>query len=558
MGRHLAPTRSRAVLIGVAEYTHPEVPEIPAATTNIEDLAQALTAPEGGAFGPDDCISIANPNDSARVGEVIGRAAREATDVLLVYYAGHGMVDQYGRLHLALTSSDPRNLRWTSVPFAMLREEILETSARARILILDCCFSGRAFEAMSNGPGLVAGQVQIRGTYTVTSTTANETSYAPVGHRNTAFTASLLTVADETPGLTLDELYYRTDQLLRASGYPNPQRRSIDLAGELRLFGRTDDESRYRRAADNGDDDAMTVLGALLMEQGKSDEAEIWFRRAADEGHIYAMTVLGNLLMERDEPGEAEIRYRQAAHDGATDVMTVLGWLLHTRGEPGEAETWWRRAADNGDTDAMTFLGFLLEKQGEHREAETWFRRAADNSDIYAMAILGNLLMERDEPGDAEIWYRRAAEKADTFSMFNLGVLLEGQKKFGEAEIWYRRAAENGDPDSMFNLGSLLEGRKESGEAEVWYRRAAECGHIFSMFNLGVVLEGRGEPGEAEVWYRRAAECGHTFSMFNLQVVLERRGEHGEAQTWLHYLAQGVLKQVDDNYRNPNSSSSTD
>jgi len=41
---------SRAVLIGVASYTHPKIPAIPAATKNVTDLLPLLTADIGGAF----------------------------------------------------------------------------------------------------------------------------------------------------------------------------------------------------------------------------------------------------------------------------------------------------------------------------------------------------------------------------------------------------------------------------------------------------------------------------------------------------------------------------
>ncbi|MGW5924547.1 caspase family protein [Nocardia fluminea] len=268
-----APERggSRAVLMGVANYTHPEIPRIPAATNNVADLAQVLTAPEGGAFTPRYCAAVTDPDRSTRVGEVIGHAAREATDVLLVYYTGHGLLDRRGRLHLALTGSNPEHVGWTSVPFAMLREEILESQAHARVLILDCCFSGRAFEAMSDGPGLVAGQVGIRGTYTVTSSAANETSFAPAGHRNTAFTAALLTAAAEAPALTLDDVFRQTDRLLRRSGHPQPQRRSVGIAGDLCLFGRPVDESRVRCAADIGDLDEMSNLRVRMPTESEAE-----------------------------------------------------------------------------------------------------------------------------------------------------------------------------------------------------------------------------------------------------------------------------------------------
>ncbi|MBF4995982.1 caspase family protein [Nocardia sp. BSTN01] len=240
----IAEKDSRAVLIGASRYDR--LAPIPATLANVADLADIFTAPDG-AFIAEHCVTV---TDAGRddIGVAVAQAAREATGVLLVYYAGHGLLDRRGRLHLSVPASDPDAVRWTTVPFETLREEILESQARARVLILDCCFAGRAFEAMADLPGLVAGQTDVRGTYTITSSSANEPSFAPVGHRHTAFTAALLAAVAAIPGGTLDELYHRTDLALLRDGNPRPQRRNIDIAGELRLFGQPKRERTHHLA----------------------------------------------------------------------------------------------------------------------------------------------------------------------------------------------------------------------------------------------------------------------------------------------------------------------
>ncbi|MFF9242873.1 hypothetical protein ACF1AL_28960 [Streptomyces sp. NPDC014801] len=44
--------RSRAFLFGVASYTHPETPDLPAVGNNLRDLRRLLTSPDG-AFAPE-------------------------------------------------------------------------------------------------------------------------------------------------------------------------------------------------------------------------------------------------------------------------------------------------------------------------------------------------------------------------------------------------------------------------------------------------------------------------------------------------------------------------
>ncbi|MGW6700029.1 caspase, EACC1-associated type, partial [Nocardia sp. NPDC055049] len=236
MGRRPDPARSHAVLIGVGNYRCPELPDIPATQANLTDLRSRLIAPGAGSFEDDRCVLVCEPRYGEEIGEAVHAAGRAATDVLLVYYTGHGLLDSRGRLHLGLVGSNPDRARFTALPFDTLREELLDSGASTRILILDCCFSGRAFEAMSDPATVVAGETDIAGTYTMTSSARNETSYAPIGDRNTAFTAALLATIDTPAKHTLDTLFRNIETHLTRNGHPRPQRRSVNIAGDLILF----------------------------------------------------------------------------------------------------------------------------------------------------------------------------------------------------------------------------------------------------------------------------------------------------------------------------------
>src|SRR6266478_354751 len=63
-----------------------------------------------------------------------------------------------------------------------------------KILILDCCFSGRAIQfAMGTEDDLLRSNLSdIEGTYVLTSTRANQLAVAPIGKKYTAFTGELL------------------------------------------------------------------------------------------------------------------------------------------------------------------------------------------------------------------------------------------------------------------------------------------------------------------------------------------------------------------------------
>lgn len=89
-----------------------------------------------------NCIIVSNPATAASVIDPIVQAAAEATDTLLVSYAGHGLLARLAsELHLALTGSKP-NASYTAVPYGLIREELLGVRAKREVVVLDCCYSG--------------------------------------------------------------------------------------------------------------------------------------------------------------------------------------------------------------------------------------------------------------------------------------------------------------------------------------------------------------------------------------------------------------------------------
>ncbi|MFQ6397580.1 caspase, EACC1-associated type [Nocardia sp. KC 131] len=415
-----APSRSgwRAALIGVSRYVDPELPNIPAALNNVTDLARLLTASTGSALTKRQCRVLTDPEHNTEIGKAVASAAREADDVLLVYFAGHGVVDRRGRLFLALSGTSRDHPEWSSVPFATLRDELIASPARARILILDCCFSGRAFEAMGASSSLVDGQIDIQGTYTIASSARHEPSVAPEGHRHTAFTAALLSTATNT-GLTLDQLYQKVDQTLHRDGYPRPQRRTVNIAGELRLF-----TPPAFRPISGGSASIAPIIDRPTSSDTDADELFESARRFADQ-----------------------------------DDLT-------------QAENSWRLAASQGHTGAMNNLANLLDAQGQAREAHEWYRVAAERGNIDAMGNLASLLHQVKRVNAAELWWRRAAESGNTDAMYNLAIMLDKSRHLDEALTWYRRAAEADHTDAMHNLAIRLRYRGQLSEATTWWQRA--------------------------------------------------------------------------------------
>lgn len=180
------PGASRAVLIGTSCYGHLE--QLPAVSNNLTTLADLLTGPLSLCMPAPHVTVIENPPDPATVMEPLRRAAAEATDTLLVYYAGHGLIDPQDALTLALPHTQPDRVE-TCLNYDWLRRILLGSRAERHVVILDCCCSGLALGRMSASSSL-ADQAAVEGSFLLAASAETRTALAPVGDTYTAFTVS--------------------------------------------------------------------------------------------------------------------------------------------------------------------------------------------------------------------------------------------------------------------------------------------------------------------------------------------------------------------------------
>ena len=239
------PARSRIVLIGTPAHRHADdrLPDVPAVANNITDLAAVFTDPDLGGFDTGHCVTAPAGIGLDELGEVLHDAAAHAPDLLLIYYAGHGLLDRRGLLHLALAGTHPDRLGFTALPYETLRAVCLDSDAASKVVILDSCFSGRAIgQTLAGDNQQVLEQLEAAGTYTLTSAPANRTALILPGERHTAFTGRLLHLLRDGdpqsgPVLSIGEIYRQLRSRLHAEGLPTPQQRgtaTADLLGLVR------------------------------------------------------------------------------------------------------------------------------------------------------------------------------------------------------------------------------------------------------------------------------------------------------------------------------------
>lgn len=233
------PAASQVVLIGVDAYQSLE--DLPAVANNVTRLAALLAAEDLWGLPPENLTVLSNPVSKDDVLDAVHDAATQAEEALLVYYAGHGLLTADAELHLALPHTHLERL-YRSVDYDDVRELVVRTGrASARVVILDCCYSGSALTGYMSAATSIANHAMAEGTYLMTSTAETKPAMAPPGEKYTAFTGELLrAIEDGVPQapdpLTMEVLFAEVrDRIAARTGIPAPQQRSRNSGHAIAL-----------------------------------------------------------------------------------------------------------------------------------------------------------------------------------------------------------------------------------------------------------------------------------------------------------------------------------
>ena len=234
--------RYRALLIGNSTYPADEhnLQTLKGPVKDIAALNRALIDPDTGLFADLD-VTLLPEATSARAIRVLGKFFGTATrdDLLLLYFSGHGKLDQSGRLHLCMQDTESTDLLSTALSSARIKEFADASRARNVVIVLDCCYAG-AFRGADLGDA-VAGP----GRYVLTSCRATQLANDATVENGTSFFTQhlvdgLMGAAADQDGdgyVSFSELYAYVDRRLRAEGKQIPQRR-VDGDGDVHLAKR--------------------------------------------------------------------------------------------------------------------------------------------------------------------------------------------------------------------------------------------------------------------------------------------------------------------------------
>lgn len=243
----MAPEGRRlALVVASSRFSDKTLQQLISPGQDAADLARVLADATIGGF--EVKVLINRPSHEVRREIEAFFAGRKRDDLLLLYFSGHGVKDDDGRLYLATTDTRRGLFRSTAVPATFVNETMTASRSRRQVLILDCCHSGAFARGMvAKGGESVDIRERFEGRGRVVLTASNATQYAFQGDRiigegsRSVFTRYLVqgmetgeADLDGDGWISLDELYdYVYERVTDETPRQTPCKWAFDLRGDI-------------------------------------------------------------------------------------------------------------------------------------------------------------------------------------------------------------------------------------------------------------------------------------------------------------------------------------
>ncbi|MEA3413653.1 MAG: SUMF1/EgtB/PvdO family nonheme iron enzyme [Pseudomonadota bacterium] len=132
-----------ALLIANGEYEHRKIRPLFKTTADVEGVRRVLTNPELCGF-PEENVRVLENETSYLARREIQHffKNKKSDDLLVLYFAGHGMQDPDGHLCISFRDTDPDLLEATGIEARFVSRLMDNSRAKRQVVMLDCCYSG--------------------------------------------------------------------------------------------------------------------------------------------------------------------------------------------------------------------------------------------------------------------------------------------------------------------------------------------------------------------------------------------------------------------------------
>ncbi|MBD2252462.1 caspase, EACC1-associated type [Nostoc parmelioides] len=255
-----------ALVIGVSDY-EPGLTPLPGSARDVEAMQRVLQQPDVGGFNEVKMLLNPTPQEMQEAIETLF-SGRKKDDLVLLFFSGHGVKDDNGKLHLAtrITRKTPQGelIRATAVPASFVQDIMSNSRSKRQVVILDCCFSGAFAEgwlAKDDGSVDVKSQLGGEGRAVLTSSTSTQYSFEQEGSDLSIYTRYLVegivtgaADIDSDGVVSIDELHeYAKGKVQEAAPAMKPEIYAVKEGYKIRLFQAPieDPKLRYRKEVEH-------------------------------------------------------------------------------------------------------------------------------------------------------------------------------------------------------------------------------------------------------------------------------------------------------------------
>ncbi len=322
-------------------------------------------------------------------------------------------------------------------------------------------------------------------------------------------------------------------------------------AVRLHQAGRSGDAEQIVRdilQREPGNPQVHMVLGKMLRQQGRNDEAKYSFEAATKidtdlhEAHVH----IGDLRLLSGDYAGAETAYGNALKGGTNATLhNKYGTAQEANGDLSGAEKSFRAAVDldAAHAPALSNLGTVLLHKNRFDEAREYFERALKVRPDYTRALvnLGLLDKQTGRLQSALDYFDRAlkTDPADPALITYSGSILQALGRLDEAEAKFKSvlSGQPGYADALACYAELMEWRGEYPEAMRLLEPHKEQAKTDAALALAYarVKKSLGEIDDAlailEPFYEPAGTRPHWYAqlLFTLGQLLDEAGQHDRA-----------------------------
>ena len=483
-----------ALIIGNTEYTDPGLAKLTAPGKDAEDFARVLKDPDICAF---DDVKVLLDQAYPVIREAIDEFfdEKKPNDLLILYFSGHGVRDEFGTLYLTAKNTNRSRLRSTAIKSDFIHETMDQSRSKRQVLILDCCNSGAFPQGTKAEVGGVMGMgTAFQGYGRFVLTASDSTQFAWEGNKvigktdNSLFTHFLVqglegnADRDGDGKITVDELYdYAYEQVKLSTPKQTPSKFSSKQQGEIilrqnirieeaipmplpdDLIAATNSSLTYVREG------AVRQLEELL--KGKNlrlaHSARAALEKISKEDDSRHVSQMAADILERIQEEESLAAERAEREEAEKEAK---------KKEERERLEREEKARKGKEAGVLHYEGMLAQEEGKYDEAERLFRQclaiAIDLKDEQGKTTiqqqLAILAQDRRAKEKAE---REAAERAAT-EKAERDATERAAKEKAEHEAAERAATEKAERDATERAAKE---KAEREAAEKVAREKAKC-----------------------------------------------------------------------------------